>query len=34
VDDPYEEPLAPALHLHTDREDPEASVARLLALLA
>lgn len=33
VDDPYEAPSAPELHLHTDREAPEASAARIIARL-
>jgi adenylylsulfate kinase len=33
VSDPYEPPLAPELVLHTDREDVEASAARLLGWL-
>jgi adenylylsulfate kinase len=33
VDDPYEPPLAPELVLHTENEPPEASTARVLALL-
>ena len=34
VSDPYEEPLAPELVLDTERETPEESAARVLALLA
>ena len=34
VDDPYEPPLAPELVLDTAAESPEASAARVLALLA
>jgi adenylyl-sulfate kinase len=33
VDAPYEAPLAPEVHLHTERESPEASAARVLARL-
>ncbi|MBM4362764.1 MAG: adenylyl-sulfate kinase, partial [Deltaproteobacteria bacterium] len=33
VDDPYEAPEAPEVHLHTDREAPEASVQKILAKL-
>lgn len=33
VDDPYEPPLAPELHLYTNREAPEASAQRVLARL-
>jgi sulfate adenylyltransferase/3'-phosphoadenosine 5'-phosphosulfate synthase len=33
VDDPYEAPEAPEIHLHTDRESPEASAARVIARL-
>ncbi len=33
VSDPYEEPLAPELTLETDREHPEASLARILQRL-
>jgi adenylylsulfate kinase-like enzyme len=33
VDDPYEPPLAPELVLDTGGEPPEASAARVLALL-
>lgn len=33
VSDPYEPPEAPELHLRTDREDPEASAAWVLAYL-
>jgi len=33
VSDPYEEPLAPELTLETDREPPEASLARILQRL-
>jgi adenylyl-sulfate kinase len=33
VSDPYEEPLAPELVLDTERETPEESAARVLALL-
>jgi ATP sulfurylase/adenylyl-sulfate kinase len=33
VSDPYEEPLAPEVVVHTDRERPEESVARILAYL-
>jgi adenylyl-sulfate kinase len=33
VSDPYEEPLAPELVLDTERETPEQSAARVLALL-
>lgn len=32
IDSPYEAPLAPALELHTDRETPEQSLAKLTAL--
>lgn len=33
VSDPYEEPLNPEVTLHTDRETPEESTAKLLAWL-
>lgn len=33
VDDPYEAPEAPEIHLHTDRESPEASAARVVTRL-
>ena len=33
VDDPYEPPLKPEVHLHTDRESPEESAMRVLAKL-
>lgn len=33
VDDPYEVPLTPDIHLHTDRESVEESVARVMASL-
>lgn len=33
VDDPYEPPLDPELHLYTNREAPEASAQRVLARL-
>jgi adenylyl-sulfate kinase len=33
VSDPYEEPLAPELLLHTERETPEASAAKVLAFV-
>lgn len=33
IDDPYEEPLAPELVLHTDRESPEDCVSSILSLL-
>jgi adenylylsulfate kinase len=33
VDDPYEPPLSPELVLRTDAEPPEASAAKVLALL-
>ena len=33
IDSPYEPPEAPEVHLHADREDPQALVARVLAAL-
>jgi adenylyl-sulfate kinase len=33
ISDPYEEPLNPEIVLHTDRETPEESAARLIAYL-
>jgi adenylyl-sulfate kinase len=33
IDDPYEPPLTPEIHLHTDREAPEQSLARILERL-
>ncbi|MDG2459861.1 MAG: adenylyl-sulfate kinase [Luminiphilus sp.] len=33
IDDPYEAPAAPEIHLHTDRQSLEEEVASLLALL-
>ena len=33
ISDPYEEPLAPELVLHTEREVPEESAERVVALL-
>ncbi|HYU17145.1 MAG TPA: adenylyl-sulfate kinase [Chloroflexota bacterium] len=33
VNDPYEPPLKPEVHLHTDRESPEESAMRVLAKL-
>jgi adenylyl-sulfate kinase len=33
VDDPYQAPEAPEVHLHTDRESPEQSVARIVGRL-
>jgi adenylyl-sulfate kinase len=33
VDDPYEEPLAPEVHLHTDRQTPDECVETILARL-
>jgi adenylyl-sulfate kinase len=34
VSDPYEQPLAPEITVHSDRETPEQSAARILARLA
>ena len=33
ISDPYEPPLAPEVHVHTDRESPDECVARILAML-
>ena len=33
VDDPYEPPLRPEVHIRTDREAPEVSVGRIIAYL-
>jgi sulfate adenylyltransferase/3'-phosphoadenosine 5'-phosphosulfate synthase len=33
VSDPYEPPLSPEIHVHTDRETPRESLARILARL-
>lgn len=33
ISDPYEAPESPELHIHTDRETPEESAARILGFL-
>jgi adenylylsulfate kinase len=33
VSDPYEPPAAPELHIHTDREEPHESAARVISYL-
>jgi adenylylsulfate kinase-like enzyme len=33
VSSPYEPPRAPALHVHTDEEEPAESAARVITLL-
>jgi adenylylsulfate kinase-like enzyme len=33
IDDPYDPPLAPDIHLHTDVETPEESVKRIMEYL-
>jgi adenylylsulfate kinase-like enzyme len=33
IDDPYEPPLTPDIHLHTERETPEESTRRVLEYL-
>jgi adenylylsulfate kinase len=33
VSDPYEQPLAPEITIHSDRETPEQSMARILGRL-